>query len=62
MTYPGYEIERFENEGGSCCSEKCTICLPIIEEARNAEKQERHEKHQESGSVRETKGNRIHEI
>lgn len=28
--YPGYEIDRFENEGG-CCQEGCTVCQSIVE-------------------------------
>jgi hypothetical protein len=30
--YPGFEIERFEWEGG-CCGDKCTRCVHIAEES-----------------------------
>lgn len=29
--YPGYEIERFENEGGCCKDNSCTVCQSIVE-------------------------------
>jgi len=56
-TYPGYEIERFEDEGG-----KCIILRPKssdhkaespLGDGEDARQKERHEKHQEPEAVRE---------
>lgn len=56
-SYPGYEIERFEDEGGNQCSFICfRPSSADKQEADDAGQEKRHEKHQEPEAVREAEG------
>lgn len=57
FSYPGYEIERFEDEGGRCYIRlipKSSVDTPGDDD--NAGKEKRHEKHQESEAIRKAEG------